>query len=73
MKVEHFDQSEVTYWKKEGCTQDVTIGTTTMVKRVQRCKHKAAFVVNGRKLCQLHAGQEALRLALAVAARVAQG
>ena len=61
MKILPYDQSMFPYWQRERCCFQVDVGSTSIQKRKKKCDHKAAFLVDGVKLCQLHAGQAALK------------
>lgn len=64
LSVEYAPQDNVRYQARGRCEAPVLIAPGTIHKKERKCWHHWAYIVDGRKLCALHAGQECLKEAL---------
>lgn len=66
MKIEHIKLSQPEhpphFLNDAYCSEEVrTSGTATFPGRRKNCRRFAVFIIDGEKLCKLHAGDKALK------------
>lgn len=61
--IEVYDQRKVRYTSRERCSEMLPVNILPD-KPYKKCDHRATFKVNGKPLCNLHAGRFALEFVL---------